>query len=287
MPHRLFKPRHKKRSHATSILALVFSNMLVLTILILNNLPVTRGGAKILGFATNVTLVDLFDQTNLERENLGLKKLKYNPVLEQAAKKKASDMFANNYWAHVSPSGTPPWDFFEEVDYKYLYAGENLAKDFDKTQNLIKAWMNSPTHRENIVNSNYTEIGFAVVNGNLSGEDTTLVVQMFAKPEPGYITSTLEKPDVVFDISPVTIEGDQNLGNSNIPISKSFVSVNISYILYFAYFVLGFFAMSLLIDGVWAYREGHLRLTGNTLSHIILFVGSMVFVYYLHHPEII
>ena len=190
MPHRLFKPRHKQRSHATSSWALLFSNLLVLSLLLLRHLPVNKEGAKILGFATNVKLVDLFDQTNLERDQLGLKKLKYNLVLEDIAKQKAADMFNDNYWAHVAPDGRTPWDFFQESNYKYLYAGENLAKDFDKTPNLIQAWMNSPTHRENIVNPNYTEIGFAVVNGKLDGEETTLVVQEFAKPEPGFITST-------------------------------------------------------------------------------------------------
>lgn len=285
MPHRIFKPRKKHRSHASSLWSLLFANLFVLSVLLLKQVPVGESGLKVLGFATDVTLVDLYDQTNLERQQNGLSRLKYSPVLEEAAKQKAADMFANDYWAHISPSGTTPWDFFESVEYRYLYAGENLAKDFDKSTNLVAAWMNSPTHRENILNPNYTEIGFAIVNGDLSGNETTLVVQMFAKPEPGYISTTFDRPSEDLEVNPVTTE---SLTSSVSELNKrSYISINASYILYFAYFVLGFFAMSLLIDGVWAYKEGHLRLTGNTVSHLLLFVGSMVFVYYLHHPEIL
>lgn len=285
MPHRFFKPKTKHRSQASSLWALLFANLLVLTVLLLKQVPIGDSGAKILGFATDVTLVDLYDQTNLERQQNGLSKLKYSPVLEEAAKQKAADMFADDYWAHISPSGTTPWEFFENVEYRYVYAGENLAKDFDKSTNLVAAWMNSPTHRENILNPNYTEIGFAVVNGDLNGSETTLVVQMFAKPEPGYISTTLDRPSGELSINPVTTESlTSNVATLT---NNSYISINASYILYFAYFVLGFFAMSLFIDGVWAYKEGHLRMTGNTFSHLLLFIGSMVFVYYLHHPEIL
>jgi uncharacterized protein YkwD len=91
-------------------------------------------------------------------------------------------MFTNQYWAHTSPQGKEPWDFIRIAGYTYQAAGENLARDFMGTGEMMDAWMNSPTHRANIVSSRYQEIGIAVVNGNLDGTDTTLVVQMFGRP---------------------------------------------------------------------------------------------------------
>jgi Cysteine-rich secretory protein family len=91
-------------------------------------------------------------------------------------------MFNDQYWAHSSPNGTEPWDFIVSSGYVYKVAGENLARDFSNTAEMIEAWMASPTHRANIMNDNYTEIGIAVVDGTLEGFETTLVVQMFGKP---------------------------------------------------------------------------------------------------------
>ena len=73
--------------------------------------------------------------------------------------------------------------------YNYVYAGENLAKDFGNTSRLMDAWMASPTHRENIVSSKYSEIGLAVVPGTLQGQETVLVVQFFGAPNGGAVPS--------------------------------------------------------------------------------------------------
>jgi len=89
-------------------------------------------------------------------------------------------MFAKDFWAHIAPDGTTPWKFILDSGYKYLYAGENLAKDFQTSDDVVAAWMASKMgHRENILNTHYNEIGVAVVNGTLGGFQTTLVVQMF------------------------------------------------------------------------------------------------------------
>lgn len=133
----------------------------------------------ILGYATDIRVQQLLDGTNAQRMALGLTSLTLNPQLSAAAANKAADMFAKNYWAHNSPAGTTPWDFISGSGYHYVVAGENLAKNFMSSQAVVDAWMASPTHRENIVKPSYRDIGFAVVNGKLNGEDTTLVVQMF------------------------------------------------------------------------------------------------------------
>jgi len=137
---------------------------------------------NVLGFATDITVEKLFTLTNEQRQKKGLNNLSYNDKLSNAAAKKANDMFAKNYWAHYGPDGESPWDFILDSGYKYEYAGENLAKNFLFSSGVINAWMNSPTHRENILKPEYSEVGFAIVNGILNGEETTLVVQMFGKP---------------------------------------------------------------------------------------------------------
>lgn len=133
----------------------------------------------VLGYASNINVSQVVAQTNQERQLASLPALVYNATLAQAAQAKAADMFENQYWAHQSPAGKEPWDFIESSGYKYQVAGENLARDFSNTNDLVQAWMDSPTHRANIVNPKYQEIGIAVVDGVLNGVETTLVVQMF------------------------------------------------------------------------------------------------------------
>lgn len=137
---------------------------------------------SVLGYSSNITPEKIIELTNLERKKNGLAPLRENPLLSEAARRKAADMFAFNYWAHVSPTGRSPWSFFADVGYKYQYAGENLARDFADPDSVVAAWMNSPTHRENIINPKYQEIGVAVVEGTLQGTQTTLVVQLFGTP---------------------------------------------------------------------------------------------------------
>jgi len=124
---------------------------------------------SILGYSSNITPEQVIELTNQKRLESGLSPLTINGSLNEAAQRKAGDMFAFNYWSHNSPSGRNPWSFFQEVGYKYLYAGENLARDFMNSSSVVDAWMNSPTHRDNVLNSHYQETGLAVVNGTLNG----------------------------------------------------------------------------------------------------------------------
>lgn len=133
----------------------------------------------VLGFASSIHAEEVVSLTNSERSALGLEPLQFNNALSEAARLKALHMFEHDYWAHIAPDGTTPWQFIRGAGYQYSVAGENLARDFQSTQPMIKAWMASPTHRDNIINQRYTDIGVAVVDGKLEGVETTLVVQMF------------------------------------------------------------------------------------------------------------
>lgn len=165
---------------------------------------------EVLGFASQISPVRVIELTNQERAKVGAPALNLNPVLSEAAQRKAGDMFAFNYWSHNSPSGRSPWDFFKEVGYRFSVAGENLARDFASPEAVVTAWMASPTHKENILNPSYREIGIAVVDGDLGGVETTLVVQHFATPVVTVAQKPLEpevlKETAVTQKTPVPIE---------------------------------------------------------------------------------
>lgn len=136
----------------------------------------------VLGISSGITQQEIVNLTNQQRQKYGLEPLIEDERLNKAAYAKALNMFAENYWAHYSPSGKDPWSFINGAGYQFSYAGENLARNFYTSDEVVKAWMNSPTHKANIINSNYQNIGIAVVEGVLSGQKTTLVVQEFGSP---------------------------------------------------------------------------------------------------------
>lgn len=181
--HHFFVPRHSNNFRAKLLhhdfltIYLIFAITITLGI---NHIQNQTG--SILGFATDITVTKLFELSNIERTKEALPPLKYNKKLAEAAQKKAEDMFKKDYWSHYGPSGETPWDFILSSGYQYEFAGENLAKNFLFSDGVVTAWMNSPTHRENILRQEYADVGFAIVNGALNGEETTLVVQMFGKP---------------------------------------------------------------------------------------------------------
>jgi uncharacterized protein YkwD len=127
----------------------------------------------------------LVELTNVDRTSQGLGTLTVSPVLTEVAQAKANDMAQKGYFAHTSPEGLTPWHWFKEKGYRFAYAGENLAVDFSESADVQRAWMNSPTHRANVVGTQFTEIGIATANGIYNGRPTTFVVQVFGTPSPG------------------------------------------------------------------------------------------------------
>lgn len=185
----LFHPQ-RSNNHRPRLLHpdayLVFAALIALfTLSIFSFTHVSKKSGDVLGFNSSITPDEVIIQTNLEREKLGFQPLKSNPALNEAALSKAQDMFSKQYWAHTAPDGTEPWHFFKQSKYNYSVAGENLARDFSNTPDMMSAWMNSPTHKANIVHNKYQEIGIAVVDGKLHGVETTLVVQFFGTPFSG------------------------------------------------------------------------------------------------------
>jgi hypothetical protein len=137
---------------------------------------------QILGDKSNITIAQLLDGTNFARTASGFGALKINDKLSQAAKNKAENMLEVGYWSHNAPDGTAPWHWIKSAGYDYINAGENLARGFNTTDSIMQAWLDSQSHRANILNRDYSEVGFAAVNGDMDGRKTTLIVAMYASP---------------------------------------------------------------------------------------------------------
>ncbi|MDP2909992.1 MAG: CAP domain-containing protein [bacterium] len=139
---------------------------------------------------TSLSSEEVIKFTNLERANYGLLPLSESIKLNQSAMAKAQDMLAKQYFEHESPAGERVSDLVKETGYKYIILGENLAMGgFENDQDLVQAWMNSPGHRENILNPNYEEIGVAAAKGQFEGRTIWMAVQHFG-------TSTGNCPEI-------------------------------------------------------------------------------------------
>lgn len=159
---------------------------------------------QVLAFAAEMGRSGLLAGTNDARANQSLPALSANSQLNNSAQAKAEDMATKDYWAHVAPDGTEPWFFFKQAGYPYVRAGENLAYGFASSQAAIEGWLNSPSHRANIM-GDYTEVGFGIANApNFQGEGPqTIVVAHYGAraapvpaptPAPAPATQTTKPP---------------------------------------------------------------------------------------------
>ena len=227
-----------------------------------------------MGIATNITVEELLEETNIERQNNGLPPLSLNRELSLAAFQKAQDMFLRGYWAHFAPDGTTPWFFIQEAGYEYAFAGENLAKDFQYSEEVVKAWMASPKHKENVLSSNFEEIGFAIVDGELLGKETTLVVQMFGRRITGTVAKTPRKTTVPF---PPTSTKTSQAPSIVHGITKAPIIDMPAFARNMAIALLTLIIAVLLVDMIIVRRRRILRLTGHNFDHILFLCGPLIF----------
>jgi uncharacterized protein YkwD len=127
-----------------------------------------------------LSIENIIDATNNERVKAGLLPLKTNDKLEASAKIKVDDMITHQYFEHTSPAGKTVADLGNQVGYDYVVMGENLALgNFTSANDLLQAWMNSPGHRANILNSHYQDIGVYAAQGSYQGRTVWFAVQHF------------------------------------------------------------------------------------------------------------
>lgn len=257
----------------------------------IGNLVLTTTG--LLASIQSAFLVDLANKDRLE-ENIST--LAINPLLVEAAQKKANDMAEKSYFAHTSPDGTTPWYWFREAGYDYTYAGENLAVNFTESIDVHEAWLASPTHRKNILDQRFTEVGIATAEGFYKGRKATFVVQMFGKPRfvtvttanqfaaPTTVPIRVSGPDQaqtqtfpVTQVQGVSVEGDQLssfASETNIlervlvsPLSVSEIVISI---------IIGLLLVALLIRLVVEFRRHHIK---KALLLLVLILGLCVILY--------
>ncbi len=290
----LFIP-HESNNHRAKLLH--HSSLIAITVLMVSSSFLFSFGYKhnrsVLGISYSVSPEELLVITNQKRQENGLAPLTMNAELTQAAARKADDMFVKNYWAHIAPDGTTPWYFIKSSGYEYVYAGENLARGYTTSQDVVNAWMASPSHRENMLSPNYKDIGFAIKDGTLTGDDTVLVVEEFGSrntniaqaapvqevtptpivtsvpaalnaitPTPTPVVTVVPTPTVL----PVQNQLEQVAAFRNDPlISKPEAQKNI------AFFVIAGILVLLVLDIIITRRKNVVRILSHNLDHIIFF----------------
>jgi hypothetical protein len=285
IPH----PNNNHRSkilHNTSLLILIFAFALVSSFGIIVN----KSHPEVLGITYQISDQELLNLVNSERTKNGLSPLTMNTALTNAARQKAAHMFANNYWAHFAPDGTSPWYFIRGQGYNYIYAGENLARGFTTSYGAVKAWMASPTHRANILSAQFKDVGFAISEGRLQGEDTVLIVQMFGAVSNPAIANTkalspieITKKETVVAPRVQGAAGSAQV-NDNATLSSNKLTVSPIIDLIFGtkaivFSILSILLIALILDLIIVEKKKIPRVVGNNIDHIILITLFIVFLF--------
>ncbi|KKQ28568.1 MAG: hypothetical protein US48_C0044G0005 [Candidatus Levybacteria bacterium GW2011_GWA2_37_36] len=259
----LFTPR-ESNNHRAKILHHTNLFLTIIFLLLASFLIQGIKGAfpSVLGIKADVSSEELLSLTNKERRNAGVNPLIFNEKLSEAAIKKAQDMFEYDYWAHNSPSGKTPWVFIKSSGYKYVYAGENLARGFSTAEDVIKAWMTSSAgHRENMLSSNYQDVGFAVKIGKLNGEETVLVVEELGNLYMPIAKSRVQEIATATDAN--TLQKNVQAVRNQPLISTSALSSNIYYV-----FIIVFIT-ALFLDMIIIEKNKIMRFVGHNIDHIL------------------
>jgi uncharacterized protein YkwD len=166
----------------------------------------------------------ILELTNVERLKAGLKPLQREDGLRASARAQSADMIARHFFDHVNPSGENPSDRIGRIHRTLIgTAGENIwkgtgasfASDPDLAGFIVRAWMGSPHHRENILRAEFTHLGVGVVfendevraTQNFSGVRAylrTALPQTAATGAPVTLATEGAKPEArMFDLQPV------------------------------------------------------------------------------------
>jgi hypothetical protein len=175
---------HEGNNHAPHALRhkslLAYSIVLILVKVFVVALPVLLPASYL--YSSSITAENIVALTNEARASAGLPAVKLNQRLATAAQTKADDIMIRQYFSHDGPTGEKAWDFIRQAGYAYRYAGENLALHFQTAEAVNSGWLASPSHRANILNDRYKEIGIGISQGEFQGYPSAAVVQFFAAP---------------------------------------------------------------------------------------------------------
>src|SRR3990167_10535713 len=173
---------------------------------------------------SHFSIEGLLTETNIQRIKKSLSALVLNDALNASAQAKCNDMVTKGYFEHNTPDGEEPWIFIDAAGYKYSKAAENLADGFPDNHETIVGWMNSPGHRDNILNGTFQEVGFGFCKheGSIGGVRGVIVVQHFGTPKQAVIAP---KPITAPKIKPYVPSVCHK-----IPIPYKTIYINVSYL---------------------------------------------------------
>ncbi len=255
--------------HNSSLTLITFA--FILYQLIISFVP--HFAPKILGFAANISPDEVVRLTNEKRTQIGISPLSLNSTLSQAAQAKGADMLNKGYWAHVAPDGTQPWVFFTNFGYKYRYAGENLARDFSSASSAVEAWMGSASHKENLLSSKYKEVGIGVVEGNLVGINTTIIVQFFGTKYTDTVPA-VPIAEAKAAVVPTPLPSPSGQATPAVEVARVLVSpFNVTKSVSLG--IVGLLLFVLVADGVLVSKRRIARVAGRTFAHIA-FLGMIL-----------
>ncbi len=118
---------------------------------------------------------ELLKLINLEREKNNLPNFEIDNALQNVARLKANDIVQNNYFSHTSPTYGTPFEMLKNNSIAYKTASENIAGN-SSIAGAVESWLNSDTHKENILSTNYNYTGIAVVDSIAYGK---VIVELF------------------------------------------------------------------------------------------------------------
>lgn len=219
--------------------------------------------------------------TNEARAEVSLPALQTNAVLARAAQAKAEDMAARGYFAHQSPDGRQPWDWISAAGYQYQVAGENLAVNFHDSEDVVRAWQNSPTHNMNLLGPRYSEIGIGMAEGEYKGRKAVFVVQMFASPRqlasiPSPIPASPAPTQQIAEVEAPVLGAETSVGEEKPSVITRVASSPRTYSMY-VYSALATALMLILILGLTPlYDKPHPRAALNGVLVVAIIAGIMI-----------
>ncbi len=177
--------------------------------------------------ASDLVIQNILNGINEQRSLRNLPTLNTDSRLALAAQEKSDDMQKRHYFSHTDPEGNFIWNKIIAAGYTpYQTLGENLAIEFYNTESLIQAWMNSPTHRDNVLNESFKDQGIGINLGDEKlGQYHSAITNTFGSlfsskaPTPSPVPKTTQKkPTGKQTQIPVT---KKNPAPSPTPISKT------------------------------------------------------------------
>ncbi len=117
----------------------------------------------------------LLSLINAERNKNNLSSLEIDENLQNVARLKAQDLVQNNYFSHNSPTLGTPFDMLKSNNISYKTASENIAGN-SSIPAAVESWLNSESHKENILSNDYNYTGIAVVDSIAYGK---IIVELF------------------------------------------------------------------------------------------------------------